>query len=106
MPKPSEEDAVVELLTWDPSDGTEEDGDELDDELPADEAFEGDEAFDEDFGDELEGEPVEEEPVDLPEVAADGYTGQKKAALPIDARAKSHPDLPRVKSTAFKRIIR
>lgn len=103
-PRAEEEDVVIELLTWDPSDGTEEDEDDLDDELPADEAFAGDEDFDdEDFEEE---EPLEEEPVELEEVAADGYTGKQKAALPLDPRAKSHPDLPRVKSTAFKRIIR
>ncbi len=102
MPKPLEEEAVVELLTWDPSDGTEDDEDDLDDELPADEAFAGDEDLDEALG----AEPLEEEPVTVEEVAADGYTGKKKAALPLDDRARSHPDLPRVKSTAFKRFIR
>lgn len=91
MPKPKEEE-VVELLTWDPSDGTDEDEEAFDDELPADENFAGDD-------DEL----VEE---DAPEVAADGYSAEKKTELPQPDRAKSHPDLPRVKSNAFKRILR
>lgn len=105
MPKrAAEEDAVVELLTWDPSDGTEEDeGDEaFDDELPADEAFEGAE-FDGDDPDWAQAEAIADA---LEEVDADGYTGQKKAELPQPDRARSHPDLPRVKSSAFKRVLR
>jgi len=105
MPKRAgEDDAVVELLTWDPSDGTDEDeGDEaFDDELPADEDFEGAE-FDDDDPDWAEAEAIAEQ---LEEVDADGYTGRKKEGLPLPDRAKSHPDLPRVKSSAFKRLIR
>ena len=105
MPKrAAEDDAVVELLTWDPSDGTDEDeGDEaFDDELPADEAFEGAE-LDDDDPDWAEAEAIADA---LEEVDADGYTGQKKAELPQPDRARSHPDLPRVKSSAFKRVIR
>jgi len=102
MPKPAEEE--VELLTWDPSDGTDEDDDEaFDDELPADENFEGEEV-DFDDGDE---EAVEgDELVSLEEVDADGYSKDKPAEIPQPDRAKSHPDLPRVKSSAFKRFIR
>lgn len=105
MPKrAAEDDAVVELLTWDPSDGTDEDeGDEaFDDELPADEDFDGAE-FDDDDPDWAEAEAIADA---LEEVDADGYTGEKKAELPQPDRARSHPDLPRVKSSAFKRVIR
>lgn len=85
------EDDAVELLTWDPSDGTEED-EECDDELPADEDFVGDEE--------------EEAPVELAEVEDDGYAKGRPAELPQPDRARSHPDLPKVKSNSFKRIIR
>lgn len=89
MPKRTEEEAV-ELLTWDPSDGTEED-EECDDELPADEAF---------AGDEDEAEEV------VAEVDDDGFSKDRPAELPQPDRARSHPDLPKVKSGVFKRIIR
>ncbi|MFZ5445070.1 MAG: hypothetical protein ACOZQL_34085 [Myxococcota bacterium] len=89
MPKRTEEEEAVELLTWDPSDGTEED-EACDDELPADEHF--------------AGEPDDDEP---PVEAAedDGYSGQRPPELPQPDRARSHPDLPRVKSSSFKRFI-
>lgn len=32
----------------------------------------------------------------------DDYSGERPAALPQPDRARSHPDLPKVKSTAFK----
>lgn len=105
MPKrAAEDDAVVELLTWDPSDGTDEDeGDEaFDDELPADEAFEG-AKLDDDDPEWAEAEAIADA---LEEVDADGFTAGKKPELPQPDRARSHPDLPRVKSSAFKRVIR
>lgn len=95
MSGPEKDDEVVELLTWDASDGTEEDEeDELEDELAADEEFEPD-------ADEEESE----EALALEEVVADGYANKGPANIPQPGRAKSHPDLPRVKSTSFKRFI-
>lgn len=101
MPK-IESEEPVELLTWDPADGTEDDeDDDIEDELPADEAFDPDSIEDDD---DL-GEDVDE-PVVVEEIAADGYKKDLPVSLPLDARAKSHPDLPRVKATAFKRFIK
>lgn len=101
MPKPPQEaEEDLQLLTWDPADGTDEEED-FDDELPADELFAGE---DEEF---LDDEYAEEEEVEeLEEVVADGYTAEKPPEIPQPDRAKSHPTLPRVKSTSFKRIIR
>ena len=92
MAAPEKED-VVELLTWDAADGTDEDElDENEEELPADEDFEPeDDDVDEDA-----------DPVTLEEVAADGYAKQGPASLPQPSRARSHPDLPRIKSTSLK----
>jgi len=91
MPGPEKDDEVVELLTWDASDGTEEDEeDEFEEELEADENFEPEES---------------EEAVALEEVVADGYAKNGPTSIPQPGRAKSHPDLPRVKSTSFKRFI-
>jgi hypothetical protein len=96
MSGPEKDDEVVELLTWDASDGTEEDEeDELEEELPADEAFEPEEDADEES----------EDAVALEEVVADGFAKKGPANIPQPGRAKSHPDLPRVKSTSFKRFI-
>lgn len=85
--KPREDEEVVELLTWDPNVDGDEEEEEFEDELPADEAM---------FSEASE------------EVAAEGddYAAQKKTELPQPDSARSHPDLPRVKSNAFKRIIR
>ena len=94
-PKKHEEEDVPELLTWDPSDGTDEDEAEAEDELPADEAFAGD---DSDEVDEVEAsEPAEE---------ADDFSKRRPAALPQPDRARSHPDLPKVKSSSFKRMLK
>ena len=91
MAAPETEDAV-ELLTWDASDGSEEDElDELEEDLPADEGF-----------DPEEEEEEAAEPMTLEEVAADGYAKQGPASLPQPSRARSHPDLPRIKSTSLK----
>lgn len=81
--KPREEDEVVELLTWDPDIEGEEEEEEFEDELPAGEA--------------MAAEETEE---------GDDYAAKTQAALPQPDRAMSHPDLPKVKSNAFKRIIR
>lgn len=84
--KPREdEEEVVELLTWDPELDGEEEEEEFEDELPADEAM---------FA----------EGAEQPE--GDDFAAKKPAELPQPDRARSHPDLPRVKSTAFKRLIR
>ena len=96
MSAPEKDDDVVELLTWDASDGTEEDEeDELEEELAADEDFEP----------EADEEEESEEALALEEVVADGYANKGPASIPQPGRAKSHPDLPRVKSTSFKRFI-
>ena len=80
------------LLTWDASDGSEEDDlDEFEEELPADEGF-----------DPEEEEEEAADPMTLEEVAADGYAKQGPASLPQPGRARSHPDLPRIKSTSLK----
>ncbi|MGV3621455.1 MAG: hypothetical protein ACO1OB_11595 [Archangium sp.] len=84
--KPREDEEVVELLTWDPDVDGDEEEEEFEDELPADEAM---------FSEET-GELVEE---------GDDYAAKKKAELPQPDRARSHPDLPKVKSNAFKRIL-
>lgn len=105
MTKPQPAPPAPELLSWDPSDGTDEDEAGFEDELPADENFD-DEAFDDEDEEFFDEEEVEDGEVVLEEVAADGYTGEKQAELPQPDRARSHPDLPKVKSTAFKRIIR
>lgn len=84
-----ENDDAVELLTWDAADGSEEDEvDELEEELPADEAFDPDDG--------------ETDAVTLEEVAADGYAKRGPASLPQPSRARSHPDLPRIKATSLK----
>ncbi len=93
-PKKREEEEAPELLTWDPSDGTDEDDDDIDDELPADEAFEGEA----DEGDEPEPEPIA--------AKSDDFSKDRPAALPQPDRARSHPDLPKVTTSSFKRLIR
>ncbi len=96
MSGPAKDDDVVELLTWDAADGTEEDEeDELEEELAADEEFEPD----------ADEEEESEGALALEEVVADGYAKNGPASIPQPGRAKSHPDLPRVKSTSFKRFI-
>lgn len=98
--KKREEEEAPELLTWDPSDGTEDD-EEVDDELPADEHFEGDEAFD----DEDEGE--DEAPLAAQGAeTSDDFSKKRPATLPQPDRARSHPDLPKVGTSSFKRLIR
>lgn len=96
MSGPEKDDEAVELLTWDASDGSEEDEgeDELEEELLADEAFDPDAE-----------EEAADEAVVLDEVVADGFAKKGPAAIPQPGRARSHPDLPRVKSTSFKRFI-
>jgi len=97
MSGPEKDDDAVELLTWDASDGTEEDEeDELEEELAADEDFEPDDDSEEEES---------EDALALEEVVADGYAKNGPASIPQPGRAKSHPDLPRVKSTSFKRFI-
>lgn len=87
--KPREdEEEVVELLTWDPELDGDEEEEEFEDELPADEA--------------MFAEGADESVT----VEGDDFAGKKPAELPQPDRARSHPDLPRVKSTAFKRILR
>ncbi len=87
--KPREdEEEVVELLTWEPALDGEEEEEEFEDELPADEAM------------------FAEENAEAVTAEGDDFAGKKPAELPQPDRALSHPDLPRVKSTAFKRIIR
>lgn len=81
--KPSEDEEVVELLTWDPDIEGDEEEEEFEDELPAGEAAGSEEAEE-----------------------GDDYAEEKQAELPQPDRAMSHPDLPKVKSNAFKRIIR
>lgn len=39
-------------------------------------------------------------------VANSGFEAQRPAELPQADRARSSPDLPKVKSSAFKRVIR
>lgn len=86
-PNPREEEEVVELLTWDPELDGDEEEEEFEDELPAGGAELADEG-------------------EAPEGEGDGFAEQKPAELPQPDRARSHPDLPRVKSNAFKRILR
>jgi hypothetical protein len=92
-PKKRDDEEAPELLTWDPSDGTDEDEDDIDDELPADEAFEGDEAVEGD-----EPEPLA--------AKSDDFAKDRPASLPQPDRARSHPDLPKVTTSSFKRLIR
>lgn len=42
----------------------------------------------------------------LAKVANSGFEAQRPAELPQADRARSSPDLPKVKSSAFKRVIR
>lgn len=90
------EEDVPELLTWEDDVDGEEEEEDFEDELPADEMmFAGEE--------DGEGEQGGEESVEL---EGDDFATKRRAELPQPDRAKSHPDLPRVSSTAFKRIIR
>lgn len=77
----------MELVHYDPDD-------------PADE--------DEDFADELPaGDPrVEAQAAAASEVDGDGFGGAAPTELPQPDRARSAPDLPKVKSSAFKRLLR
>lgn len=83
MAKPSDDDIELELADPDVCD---DDGDELREPTPEEMAL-------------LEAE--EDEPVEL---TMSGFE-KKPAALPQPDRARSSPDLPRVKSNAFKRFI-
>jgi hypothetical protein len=88
-PVPEADDDVPELLTWEAEIDGDEEEEDFEEELPADELM---------FA---EGEGSEEEGSE-----ADDFSGERPAELPQPDRARSHPDLPRVKSTTFKRIIR
>ncbi len=46
--------------------------------------------------------PANPEPLD----DRDDYSGERPAELPQPGRAKSHPDLPKVKTSSFKVLIR
>lgn len=72
-------DEVVELEHWDAADGTSEE-DDFDDELPAEA--------------EARVEPD-----------GDGY-GEPQEQLPQPDKGSSMPDLPKVRSSAFKRILK
>lgn len=87
-PVRDDEDDVPELLTWEAEVDGDEEEEEFEDELPADEMM---------FAEEGE-ESAESE--------SDDFSGERPAELPQPDRARSHADLPRVKSSAFKRIIR
>lgn len=106
LPPVDTDDAEVELLCWQPEDG-EGEGEDFDDELPADEA-----AFDARFPDEVVDEDGDDDevtqagapgPVD---VTPDEYELRRRAALPQPDRARSAPDLPKVKASAFKRLLK
>jgi hypothetical protein len=90
-PAPETEDDVPELLTWEAEVDGDEEEEDFEDELPADELMFAD------GSDETEA-AVEEE--------GDDFASERRAQLPQPDRARSHPDLPRVKSNAFTRIIR
>lgn len=78
-PSQAAADEVVELEHWDAADGPSEE-DDFDDERPAE----------------------AEAPV---EASADGY-GEQQEQLPQPDKGSSMPDLPKVKSSAFKRILK
>ena len=90
-PVPESDDDVPELLTWEAEVDGDEEEEEFEDELPADEMM-----FAEEEGGEEEEAGSE----------ADDFSGERPAELPQPDRARSHADLPKVKSNAFKRIIR
>lgn len=92
-PVRDDEDDVPELLTWEAEVDGDEEEEEFEDELPADEMM----FAEEEEGGEEEGEATSE---------ADDFSGERPAELPQPDRARSHADLPKVKSNAFKRIIR
>jgi hypothetical protein len=85
-------DEAVELLTWDPSDGTEGDGDDVDDELPASLAFQG----------------VAEDasaPAERP-AAGDRFTTERPAAPLTSGGEAPRSDLPTLKASSLRRVLR
>ncbi len=86
-PEPDSEEEVVELLHYDPDDSADEEED-FADELPA-------------------GDPSVEGNADSTEEReGDDFGGEAPVTLPQPDRARSAPDLPKVKSSAFKRLLR
>lgn len=94
-----DDDEVVELEWADESVPNDDEGEEL---ACAEEWLDIDE--DEDFSDTDENEEEEREDTEVEQVTRDGFE-RRRVFLPQPERARSSPDLPRVKASAFKRFI-
>lgn len=104
-PVPELDLQLVELQHYDAEELLDEDAD-FEDEVPADEGAYAKARSAEDLE---EDETFDEEPDDeaaTGELTSDDYSGERRVELPQPDRARSSPDLPKVKSSAFKRIIR